>query len=212
MQKGDTEQIQFKEGEWYFLFKKIGIIKMNTEKIQSLIKELLIEIGEDPQREGLLHTPERVAKAFEFIFQGYNQKKEDIINNARFTIEHDDMIVVKDIELYSMCEHHMLPFFGKCHVGYIPKSGKVLGVSKIARIVDMYSRRLQIQENLTNEIAQTIMEEIDALGVGVVIEAKHLCMMMRGVEKQNSNMTTSSILGTFRKDKGTRNEFLSLLK
>lgn len=185
---------------------------MNTQKIESLIRELLIEIGEDPAREGLIDTPKRVAKSYEFIFQGYNQNIDDVINNARFTIEHDDMILVKDIELYSMCEHHMLPFFGKCHVGYIPKGGKVLGVSKIARIVDLYSRRLQIQENLTKEIAQTIMTEIDALGVGVVIEAKHLCMMMRGVEKQNSNMTTSSMLGSFRTNQTTRTEFLSLIK
>ena len=185
---------------------------MNTDKIEKLVKEILIEIGEDPNREGLLDTPKRVAKSYEFLFQGYNQNIDEVINNARFTIEHDDMILVKDIELYSMCEHHMLPFFGKCHIGYIPNGGKVLGVSKLARIVDMYSRRLQIQENLTKEIAQTIMDEIDALGVGVVIEAKHLCMMMRGVEKQNSNMTTSSMLGSFRTNQITRNEFLSLIK
>ena len=185
---------------------------MNTEKIEKLVKEILIEIGEDPNREGLIDTPKRVAKSYEFIFQGYTQNTDYIINNARFTGEHDDMILVKDIEMYSMCEHHMLPFFGKCHVGYIPKSGKVLGVSKIARIVDLYSRRLQIQENLTKEIAQTIMKEIDALGVGVVIEAKHLCMMMRGVEKQNSNMTTSCMLGSFRTNQKTRAEFLSLIK
>lgn len=185
---------------------------MNTERLEYLVKEILKEIGEDPEREGLKDTPKRVAKSYEFIFQGYSQDLEKVINNARFSIEQDDMILVKDIELYSMCEHHMLPFFGKCHVGYIPKGGKVLGVSKIARIVDLYSRRLQIQENLTKEIAQTIMKEIDALGVGVVIEAKHLCMMMRGVEKQNSNMTTSSMLGSFRTNQTTRSEFLSLIK
>lgn len=185
---------------------------MNTERLEYLVKEILKEIGENPEREGLKDTPKRVAKSYEFIFQGYSQDLEKVINNARFSIEQDDMILVKDIELYSMCEHHMLPFFGKCHVGYIPKGGKVLGVSKIARIVDLYSRRLQIQENLTKEIAQTIMKEIDALGVGVVIEAKHLCMMMRGVEKQNSNMTTSSMLGSFRTNQTTRSEFLSLIK
>ncbi len=185
---------------------------MDINKIENLIRQLLIEIGEDPYREGLIHTPQRVARSYQFLFQGYSQDKDTIINNAIFTIKHDDMILIKDIELYSMCEHHMLPFFGKCHVGYIPKTGKVLGVSKIARIVDMYSRRLQIQENLTKEIAETVMKEVDALGVGVVIEAKHLCMMMRGVEKQNSNMTTSSMLGTFRSDKATRSEFLSLIK
>ena len=185
---------------------------MNKERIEELVKELLIEIGEDPTREGLIDTPRRVAKSFEFLYQGYSQDIEKVINNAKFTIEHDDMVVIKDIELYSMCEHHMLPFFGKCHVGYIPKSGKVLGVSKIARIVDFYSRRLQIQENLTKQVSDAIMTSIDALGVGVVIEAKHLCMMMRGVEKQNSMMTTSSMLGSFRTKESTRNEFLSLIK
>ena len=185
---------------------------MNKERIAELVKELIIEIGEDPTREGLIDTPRRVAKSFEFLYQGYSQDIETVINNAKFTIEHDDMVVIKDIELYSMCEHHMLPFFGKCHVGYIPKSGKVLGVSKIARIVDFYSRRLQIQENLTKQVSDAIMTSIDALGVGVVIEAKHLCMMMRGVEKQNSMMTTSSMLGSFRTKESTRNEFLSLIK
>jgi len=185
---------------------------MNKERIAELVKELIIEIGEDPTREGLIDTPRRVAKSFEFLYQGYSQDIDAVINNAKFTIEHDDMVVIKDIELYSMCEHHMLPFFGKCHVGYIPKSGKVLGVSKIARIVDFYSRRLQIQENLTKQVSDAIMTSIDALGVGVVIEAKHLCMMMRGVEKQNSMMTTSSMLGSFRTKESTRNEFLSLIK
>ncbi len=184
---------------------------MNKERISELIRQLLVEIGEDPQREGLLLTPERVAKSYEFLFQGYTRNVEDIINNARFTLENDDMIVVRDIEVYSMCEHHMLPFFGKCHVGYISR-GKVLGVSKIARIVDCYARRLQLQENLTKQIAQEIQGSIDALGVGVVIEASHLCMMMRGVEKQNSRMTTSCMLGSFRKNQSTRNEFLALIR
>lgn len=185
---------------------------MNIEKVESLIKELLIEIGEDPNREGLIDTPKRVAKSYEFLFQGYNKKTEEVINNAIFSVTNNDMVIVKNIEMYSMCEHHMLPFFGQCHIGYIPNNGKVLGVSKLARIVEMYSRRLQIQEKLTQEIAHTIMNEINPLGVGVVIEAKHLCMMMRGVEKQNSQMTTSCMLGTFRKIQETRNEFLSLIK
>lgn len=184
---------------------------MNKERIAYLVRELLKEIGEDPEREGLIDTPERVAKAYEFIFQGYNQNVEDIINSARFTHENDNLILVKDIEIYSMCEHHMLPFFGKCHVGYISRD-KVLGVSKIARIVDFYARRLQIQENLTRQIAEEIASSIDAIGVGVVIEAQHLCMMMRGVEKQNSMMTTSCMLGTFRSNQSTRSEFLSLIK
>jgi len=184
---------------------------MNKDRIAYLIRELLKEIGEDSEREGLIDTPERVAKAYEFIFQGYNQNVEDIINSAKFTQENDNLILVKDIEMYSMCEHHMLPFFGKCHVGYI-STGKVLGVSKIARIVDAYSRRLQIQENLTRQIAEEISNSIDALGVGVVIEAQHLCMMMRGVEKQNSMMTTSCMLGSFRSKQTTRAEFLSLIK
>ena len=184
---------------------------MNKERIAYLVQELLKEIGEDPEREGLIDTPERVAKAYEFIFQGYNQNVENIINSAKFTQENDNLILVKDIEMYSMCEHHMLPFFGKCHVGYI-STGKVLGVSKIARIVDAYSRRLQIQENLTRQIAEEISNSINALGVGVVIEAQHLCMMMRGVEKQNSMMTTSCMLGSFRSKQTTRAEFLSLIK
>ncbi|MFQ3549126.1 MAG: GTP cyclohydrolase I FolE [Armatimonadota bacterium] len=183
---------------------------MNIEKVESLIRELLIEIGEDPDREGLLKTPHRVAKAYQFLTQGYKMKPEDVVNQAIFTQETNNMIVVKDIELYSLCEHHMLPFFGRCHVGYISK-GKVLGVSKIARIVELYARRLQIQERLTQQIAREIMDSVEAEGVGVVIEAKHLCMMMRGVQKQNSYMTTSSVLGSFHDDLATRNEFLTLI-
>ncbi len=184
---------------------------MNKERISDLVRQIIVEIGEDPEREGLAGTPDRVAASYEFLFQGYAQDPEKIINSARFSQENDNMIVVRDIEIYSMCEHHMLPFFGKCHVGYISK-GRVLGVSKIARIVDCYARRLQIQENLTRQIAEEIQGAIDALGVGVVIEAKHLCMMMRGVEKQNSQMTTSCMLGLFRKNQSTRNEFLSLIR
>lgn len=183
---------------------------MNIERVQALIRELLTEFGEDPDREGLLRTPERVARAYEFLFKGYKANPEDIINGAVFTQDTNNMIVVRDIEVYSMCEHHVLPFFGRCHVGYISK-GKVLGVSKIARLVDCFARRLQIQERLTNQIAKAIREAVDAEGVGVVIEAQHLCMMMRGVEKQNSLMTTSSVLGSFHDSTATRTEFLSLI-
>tara|TARA_E500000178_G_C17025777_1_gene757906 strand:+ start:925 stop:1467 length:543 start_codon:yes stop_codon:yes gene_type:complete len=172
--------------------------------------KIIQEIGEDPQREGLLNTPHRAAEAMQFLTEGYHQNLEDIINDAIFTVEDNHMIIVKDIELYSLCEHHMLPFFGKCHIGYIP-NGNVLGVSKLARIVDLFSRRLQIQERLTHQVASTLSSRLNADGVGVVIEAQHLCMMMRGVEKQNSNMVTSAMLGSFRRDASTRNEFLKLI-
>ncbi len=178
--------------------------------MNELYTELLSRIGEDPEREGLLDTPNRAAKAMEFLTRGYRQKLEDVINNAIFTVDDNHMIIVKDIELYSLCEHHMLPFFGKCHIGYIPE-GKVLGVSKLARIVDLFARRLQIQERLTNQVATSLMESIAPEGVGVVIEAQHLCMMMRGVEKQNSCMVTSAMLGSFRREQSTRNEFLKLI-
>ncbi len=173
-------------------------------------KKIIEGIGEDPAREGLLKTPHRAAKAFEFMTQGYKKDINEIVNGAIFTSDNDEMVVVKDIELYSMCEHHLLPFFGRVHVGYIP-NGKIIGLSKVARIVDMYARRLQVQENLTREIATTLMDVTGALGVGVVIEAKHLCMMMRGVEKQNSSMKTSCLLGVFRSEDSTRKEFLSLI-
>ena len=172
--------------------------------------EIIKQIGEDPKREGLIKTADRAAEAMSFLTEGYRQDLNKIINNAIFTVEDNHMIIVKDIELYSLCEHHMLPFYGKCHIGYIP-NGKVLGVSKLARIVDFFSRRLQIQERLTHQIAKTISSTLEADGIGVVIEAKHFCMMMRGVEKQNSNMVTSAMLGSFRKDSSTRNEFLKLI-
>ena len=178
--------------------------------MNELYTQLLSKIGEDPNREGLINTPDRAAKAMDFLTQGYRQNIEDVINDAIFTVEDNHMIIVKDIELYSLCEHHMLPFFGKCHIGYIPE-GKVLGVSKLARIVDLFARRLQIQERLTNQVANSIMNSIAPEGVGVVIEAQHLCMMMRGVEKQNSCMVTSAMLGSFRNEQSTRNEFLQLI-
>jgi GTP cyclohydrolase I len=179
-------------------------------KIARLTRELLQAIGEDPGREGLLKTPERVAKALAFLTSGYRTDAKELINGAFFTQEASSMVIVKDIEVYSMCEHHMLPFFGRCHIGYIP-NGRVFGVSKLARLVDMYARRLQLQERLTEQISKVVMESIDAKGVGVMIEARHLCMMMRGVEKQNSTMVTSSVLGVFRDSVPTREEFLSLI-
>jgi GTP cyclohydrolase IA len=183
---------------------------MNHERVAELIRELLIEIGEDPEREGLLKTPHRVAKAYEFLMSGYHQDIDSVVNNAVFQAESNNMIISRDIEVYSMCEHHMLPFFGRCHVGYIAQE-KVIGLSKIARIVDFYARRLQIQERLTAQIARAIMDHTQAEGVGVVMECGHLCSMMRGVEKQNSIMTTSSVLGSFHNDATTRDEFLSLI-
>src|SRR5688500_17573333 len=182
-----------------------------VDKIKGLVRELLLELGEDPDREGLANTPLRVAKSLAFLTNGYRSNLEQVINNALFTQDTGGMVIVKDIELYSMCEHHMLPFFGRCHIGYIP-NGKVFGVSKLARLVDVHARRLQLQERLTEDISREIMESIDARGVGVMIEARHLCMMMRGVEKQNSTMVTSSVLGVFRDHLATREEFLTLLK
>ncbi|MBO6067303.1 MAG: GTP cyclohydrolase I FolE [Kiritimatiellae bacterium] len=182
----------------------------DQQKIAALVKSLLAELGEDPEREGLKKTPERVAKSLTFLTRGYRQNLKAVVNGAYFTSGTNHMVVLKDIELYSMCEHHMLPFFGKCAIGYISK-GKVLGVSKLARIVDMFARRLQIQERMTEEIANAVMAEAGAEGVGVIIRAKHLCMMMRGVEKQNSEMVTSAVLGSFRSDAKVREEFLSLV-
>jgi len=168
-------------------------------------------IGEDLERPGLVDTPKRAAKAFEFLTRGYKQSVEEVVNEALFPSDSSEMILVQDVELYSLCEHHLLPFIGKCHVAYIP-TGKVLGLSKVARIVDIFARRLQIQESLTMQVAETIMEVTEAEGVGVIIEAQHMCMMMRGVEKQNSVMKTSAMLGTFRSEQKTREEFLSLLQ
>ena len=184
--------------------------KPNEKKIAALVKQLLVEIGEDPAREGLVKTPDRVARSLAFLTQGDRQSLRKVVNGAKFTSGTNHMVILKDIELYSLCEHHMLPFYGKCAIGYISR-GKVLGVSKLARIVDMFARRLQIQERMTEEIADAVMAEADAEGVGVVIRARHLCMMMRGVEKQNSEMTTSAVLGSFRSDEKVRQEFLALV-
>jgi GTP cyclohydrolase I len=182
----------------------------NISKIQKLIKELLIQIGEDPNREGIAKTPERVAKAWEFLSKGYDQDLESIINNAIFTEDYDEMVTIKDIDFFSLCEHHLLPFFGKAHVAYIP-DGKIVGLSKIPRIVEMFSRRLQVQERMTQQIAETLNKVLHPKGVAVVLEGAHMCMQMRGVEKQNSYATTSSMMGLFRKDSRTREEFLNII-
>lgn len=176
-----------------------------------LVSQLLRALGESPSRNGLLKTPERVAKALLFMTRGYHEDIERLLNGALFPIEYDEMVIVKDIDFFSMCEHHMLPFFGKCHVGYLPNK-KVVGLSKIPRVVDAFARRLQVQERLTTQIAETLKRKLDAHGVGVVMEARHLCMMMRGVEKQNTLAVTSSMLGAFRTQEQTRNEFLKLIR
>ena len=181
------------------------------ENIEQDILHILQAMGEDPTREGLVDTPKRVAKSYEFLTRGYRQNLEEVVNGALFEAESDDMVIVRDIEFFSLCEHHMLPFFGRCAIGYIPR-GKILGVSKLARIVDVFARRLQIQERLCQQVADTIFETLHPAGVGVVMEAQHLCMLMRGVEKQNSIMTTSSMLGSFRREQTTRMEFLNLIK
>lgn len=178
--------------------------------MDKLVTQWLEAIGEDPKRQGLERTPRRVADAWQFLTRGYRMDPREVVNSAIFDVEANHMIIVKDIEIYSLCEHHMLPFFGRCHIGYIPK-GKVYGVSKLARLTEIYSRRLQLQERLTNQIARTIMDGLDPEGVGVIIEARHLCMMMRGVEKQNSSMITSAMLGSFHDSNATRNEFLTLV-
>ena len=178
---------------------------------QKNIRDIIVELGEDPEREGLVKTPERVERSLRFLTRGYHQNLDEVVNGALFEAESDDMVIVRNIEFFSMCEHHMLPFFGKCHVGYIP-SKKIIGVSKIARIVDMFARRLQVQERLTKDISHALMDILNAEGVGVVMDAQHLCMQMRGVEKQNSVMTTSSMLGSFRRELATRNEFTRLIR
>jgi GTP cyclohydrolase I len=179
--------------------------------MQEIIRKLLAELGENPAREGLLDTPKRIEKSLRFLTSGYQADVDAVLNNALFTVDYNEMVIVKDIDFYSMCEHHLLPFFGKCHVAYIP-NGRVIGLSKIPRIVDIFARRLQVQERLTSQIAETINEKINPLGVAVVTEAAHLCMSMRGVEKQNSVAVTSAMLGGFRSDARTRAEFLELIK
>lgn len=183
---------------------------MNIPRVEELFRELIMEMGEDPLREGLLKTPQRAAKAWDFLTRGYHADFDRVINNAIFESTSNNMIILRDIEVYSMCEHHLLPFFGRCHIGYVAKD-KIIGVSKLARIVDHFSRRLQIQEKLTQQIAIAIEETINPEGVGVIMECQHMCMMMRGIEKQNSVMTTSSVLGSFRKKETTRLEFLNLV-
>tara|TARA_A100001388_G_scaffold235046_1_gene188500 strand:- start:366 stop:923 length:558 start_codon:yes stop_codon:yes gene_type:complete len=180
------------------------------DSLSESYRDVIRAIGEDPEREGLLDTPQRAAKAMEFLTSGYRQDLTTVVNNAVFDSDNDEMVVVRDIELYSMCEHHMLPFTGRCHIGYLP-NGKVLGLSKFARITDMFARRLQIQENLTRQVALAVQEVTGARGVGVVIEARHFCMMMRGVEKQNSTMASSVMLGDFREQQATRSEFMRLI-
>jgi GTP cyclohydrolase IA len=180
-------------------------------QMQELIRQLLAELGEDPTREGLLNTPQRVEKSLRFLTNGYAADVDAVLNNALFTVDYNEMVIVKDVDFYSLCEHHLLPFFGKCHVAYIPQ-GRVIGLSKIPRLVEIFARRLQIQERLTNQIAETVREKVRPLGVAVVMEATHLCMSMRGVEKQNSLAVTSAMLGVFREDARTRMEFLELIR
>ncbi len=184
---------------------------LTSATFEELVREMIVRLGEDPEREGLVRTPERVHRAYEFLTKGYREDPEAMLKKALFTVTYDEMVIVKDVEMFSLCEHHMLPFFGKVHVAYIP-NGKVIGLSKIPRLIEIFSRRLQIQERLTTQIAETIQQAITPQGVGVVIEARHLCMMMRGVEKQHSAAVTSSMLGCFREEEETRTEFLSLIR
>jgi GTP cyclohydrolase I len=186
-----------------------GAPRQNS-RMAELVREMIVELGEDPARDGLQRTPQRVAQAFTDLTQGYRMDAKEILNEALFDVTYDEMVIVKDIEMFSLCEHHLLPFFGKVHVAYIPRR-KVVGLSKIARLVEMFARRLQVQERLTNQIAETLQEAVDPLGVGVVVEARHLCMMMRGIEKQHSSAVTSAMLGEFRENVQTREEFLSLV-
>ena len=184
---------------------------LTSATLSDLMAEVLLRLGEDPGREGLKRTPERVAAAFTHLTKGYQEDPESILRSALFTVDYDEMVIVKDIEMFSLCEHHMLPFFGKVHVAYIP-NGRIIGLSKLPRLVDVFARRLQVQERLTTQIAETIQRTIEPQGVGVVIEARHLCMMMRGVEKQHSAAVTSSMLGVFRNEQETREEFLALIR
>ncbi len=186
-------------------------VEMPTESIADLMRKVIVLLGEDPNREGLRKTPERFEKALKYLTSGYHQNMESLLNGATFSVHYDEMVVVKDIEFFSLCEHHLLPFFGKAHVAYLPNK-RVLGLSKIARLVNMYGRRLQIQERMTSQIAEAIQEKISPEGVGVIIEARHLCMQMRGVEKQHGQAVTSAMLGSFRHNKQTRDEFLSLVR
>lgn len=186
-------------------------LELHSASTEDIHRELLRRLGEDPARDGLIKTPERITKAMTYLTQGYEQSATEILRGALFDVDYDEMVIVRDIEFYSLCEHHLLPFFGKAHVAYIPK-GKVIGLSKVARLVDVYARRLQVQERMTREIADAIVEAIHPQGVAVILEAQHLCMMMRGVEKQGSMTSTSTMLGCFRESAQTRNEFLSLIR
>ena len=179
--------------------------------MKDLIRSLLVQLGEDPSREGLIRTPERVERTLKFLTAGYHAEVDTVLNGALFSVDYSEMVIVKDIDFYSLCEHHLLPFFGKCHVAYVPR-GKVIGLSKIPRLVEVFTRRLQVQERLTNQIAKTIRDKVDPLGVAVVLEANHLCLSMRGVQKQNSTAVTSAMLGVFRNDARTRSEFLELIR
>ncbi|HXP46656.1 MAG TPA: GTP cyclohydrolase I FolE [Terriglobales bacterium] len=186
-------------------------MSLTSASMQELLRELIVRLGEDPERDGLLRTPERMQRSLEYLTKGYREDPEKLLKGALFNVDYDEMVIVKDIEMFSLCEHHLLPFFGKVHVAYIPK-GRVIGLSKLPRLIDIFARRLQVQERLTTQIAETIQRAIEPQGVGVVIEARHLCMMMRGVEKQHSSAVTSSMLGAFREEKETRDEFLALIR
>ena len=191
--------------------KSVETSTLTSASFEDLVREMIVRLGEDPAREGLTRTPNRVHRAYEYLLKGYREDPEAMLKDALFSVSYDEMVIIKDVEMFSLCEHHMLPFFGKVHVAYIP-NGKVIGLSKIPRLVEIFSRRLQIQERLTTQIAETIQRAIEPQGVGVVIEARHLCMMMRGVEKQHSAAVTSSMLGSFRDEQETRTEFLSLIR
>jgi len=191
--------------------KELEPVSLTSASMQELLREMIVRLGEDPDRDGLLRTPERMQRSLEYLTKGYREDPDKLLKGALFNVDYDEMVIVKDIEMFSLCEHHLLPFFGKVHVAYIPK-GRVIGLSKLPRLIDIFARRLQVQERLTTQIAETIQRAIEPQGVGVVIEARHLCMMMRGVEKQHSSAVTSSMLGAFRAEKETRDEFLALIR